>query len=193
MITSFFSAPVFFHVRPKLSKDITFHCLRDCLPLPWSMCTIKNLFPKRFFNFQSLVVLTWLPFCDSGWRIEEVPLVKECSGQGVRGNALLASIYWRSYRAGIWMTLIISFNKCPNNICHHLLLLLVSVEIHSKPISLFGIHGGCYLLHLSGHKLYKQLKFVDLVINSWYNFIDKKRWNNNTSCPSTLSTIFNIN
>lgn len=52
----------------------------------------------------------------SGWRAEKVTLGKECTCKGVCWYAVLASIHWRSYWAGIWLGLVLMMTVWNSNV-----------------------------------------------------------------------------
>lgn len=67
-------------------------------------------FLSTHIDSNTLVIAQWVKiigdglFVCSGGRVEEVSLGEGCLGQSVRWYALLASIHWRSYRAGNLMS-----------------------------------------------------------------------------------------
>ena len=74
-------------------KKLAIICLLQTLQRSWQNCFLLCCY--------LLSSVTSYPYLFSGWRVEEGPLVKECPSKCVCRYAILASIYWRSYRRGI--------------------------------------------------------------------------------------------
>lgn len=107
------------------------------------------------------------PFLCSGRRVEKVPLGEECASKGVCWYALLASIYRRSYRTGIFHLYVFSFEF----FCQFLIFTALHFRSH-LPVILLPLVGLMMMMIIIFCFSFSLVKICDeWVTTSWY-YID---------------------